>query len=233
MAITGITTRTREGHIEGIWLDAVISELHSMQSDVTEHPVEEGVDVSDHIRPKPNEIRLECKVTNTPARLPFSHADGSIESVETIDVPDRELFGFRIGAGSFSIPVSIGTPQSAVMTSYSPGFDRVASVFDELRAIHEDRRVVTIRTTLRDYLNMAITDIAIQRQDAKTKVLEFTITARQIASAESRTVEAPRPVQQRAKSNVSAGRQAAAEAAPESPQAEQAQSVLSQLSGII
>lgn len=230
MALTGITVRNREGHIDGIWLDAVISELHSMSSDVTRHPVEEGTDVTDHIRPEPIEISLECKVTNTPIKLPYSHADGSSEVSRAIDVPGRELFGLRIGIpGVVSVPLSISAPQTAVVRTFEPGFDRVINVFDELQAIRDERRIVTIRTTLRDYANMAITDIKIQRQDAKTKVLEFTINARQIGTAESRTVEAPRPVQQRAKKTSSAGRQAAVEAAPESPEATQAQSIASQL----
>ena len=47
-------------------LDAAISVVYSRTADVTDHPVERGSNVSDHVRPKPVEIKIEGMLTNTP-----------------------------------------------------------------------------------------------------------------------------------------------------------------------
>jgi hypothetical protein len=52
--------------LSALELDAVLSEQHDFESEVTEHPVESGANVSDHIRNKPATLKLECVVSNTP-----------------------------------------------------------------------------------------------------------------------------------------------------------------------
>lgn len=53
--------------IDGYPLDLVETEEHSMTSEITEHPVEDGSDISDNIRIKPRELTLtNAIVSNTP-----------------------------------------------------------------------------------------------------------------------------------------------------------------------
>lgn len=52
-----------------IELDASLEELHSQGSDIPTHPVESGADITDHIRRKPNRLRIKGLVTNHPAFL--------------------------------------------------------------------------------------------------------------------------------------------------------------------
>lgn len=52
--------------INGYELDVAVSEEHSFESDVTQHPVEDGADVTDHIRERPIAVRLEGIVSDTP-----------------------------------------------------------------------------------------------------------------------------------------------------------------------
>lgn len=46
--------------------DASINEIHSASAEVTDFPVEEGADESDHIRALPDEIEINGMVTNDP-----------------------------------------------------------------------------------------------------------------------------------------------------------------------
>jgi len=46
--------------------DATITETHSRKAAVTEHPVEEGSPVSDHVLPSAQEISMSAVVSNTP-----------------------------------------------------------------------------------------------------------------------------------------------------------------------
>lgn len=52
--------------IGDITLDAVVTENHGHSLQVTEHPVEDGADITDHARVKPDSITLDCAVTDTP-----------------------------------------------------------------------------------------------------------------------------------------------------------------------
>jgi len=74
-----------------IWIDVSISEKHGLTADVSDHPVERGTNVVDHIRPTPRTVQIEGFVTNHPIEQPLSHA-GSARVVDgggdlTIDVP--------------------------------------------------------------------------------------------------------------------------------------------------
>lgn len=53
-------------YIEGFEIDAVLNEERTSECEVTEHPVEKGVSVTDHARLKPKVISLDCIVSDTP-----------------------------------------------------------------------------------------------------------------------------------------------------------------------
>ena len=55
-----------------IVFDGTVAELHGRQADITEHEVEEGADVSDHIRLRPIEITIEAIVSASPMNSTWS-----------------------------------------------------------------------------------------------------------------------------------------------------------------
>jgi hypothetical protein len=57
-----------------IWIDVSISETHGLTAEVSSHPVEQGPDVADNIRPAPRTIQIDGLVTNHPTETPLSHA---------------------------------------------------------------------------------------------------------------------------------------------------------------
>lgn len=59
-----------------IWIDVSLSETHTLTAEVSEHPVEDGSNISDNVRPAPRTVQLEGLVTNHPTELPLSHAGG-------------------------------------------------------------------------------------------------------------------------------------------------------------
>jgi len=46
--------------------DTVLAEDHTLGAEISEHPVEAGVDIADHIRPQLAEVHLKVAVSNTP-----------------------------------------------------------------------------------------------------------------------------------------------------------------------
>lgn len=65
MAVT-LLSNLRRAKIDALELDASLSETHASDVDVTEHPVEQGANISDHARKLPHKLTLEGIVTNTP-----------------------------------------------------------------------------------------------------------------------------------------------------------------------
>ncbi len=46
--------------------DTILKEGHTLGADVSDHPVESGVDITDHIRPQLGQVQLTVAVSNTP-----------------------------------------------------------------------------------------------------------------------------------------------------------------------
>jgi hypothetical protein len=49
-----------------VQFDASVSEVHTDEMEITDHPVEEGSDISDHIRKMPITIEMNGVITNNP-----------------------------------------------------------------------------------------------------------------------------------------------------------------------
>lgn len=98
-------------------IDIAKSETYSFESEVTDFPVEEGANVSDHIRTNPVVITLECVVSNTPIGLiaqdPSRQAldfdrDLAVPDAET-PVPANDAFERLVAIWKARKPVSIDT----------------------------------------------------------------------------------------------------------------------------
>lgn len=72
--------------IDTLELDAAVSELGSFDSEVSEHPVERGASVVDHIRPKPVIVRIDGVVSDTPTTQAQVARAGSVLGV-SLDAP--------------------------------------------------------------------------------------------------------------------------------------------------
>jgi hypothetical protein len=54
-----------------VQFDCILSETHSGDATVSDHPVEEGSDITDHIRALPEELELNGLVSDTPISLKY------------------------------------------------------------------------------------------------------------------------------------------------------------------
>lgn len=188
MEVALTSQRPEDLRIDTIVLDAVIREMHTLSAEVTEHPVEGGSKISDHMAKQPDRLELECSVTNTPVKKPPSHADGVTEI--GIDIPYYKEGPITIRLGPLGELDPFGKNAFATVKGFSQDFDRVQAVWQELRSI-VGKRVVTVVSSLGEYADMGIETVTAPRENAVTKELSFNVTLKQIATATSRTVEAP------------------------------------------
>ena len=66
MASTTVVSKAALGKIDSLQIDAVLTETHTITSAITDHPVEEGSNISDHSRPEPEQLQMDCLISNTP-----------------------------------------------------------------------------------------------------------------------------------------------------------------------
>jgi hypothetical protein len=97
-------------YINGYEIDVAVREDHSFESEVTEHPVEVGADVTDHVRARPITVTLEGIVSDTPIgdmaqrRQEFTLVDG-----EAFAIPSEEALAFLLAIRDAREPVPIQT----------------------------------------------------------------------------------------------------------------------------
>lgn len=61
---TRVSLRRQDDPFELVEVEATLSETHTGAAETTDHPVEDGADITDHIRRKPEELTLKCNWSN-------------------------------------------------------------------------------------------------------------------------------------------------------------------------
>lgn len=158
MAATAIIARSRTT-IDTIEVDATMSELHTASNVVTDHPVEQGSNVSDHSRPEPDGLQLDCIVSNSP--LPRGAQTRQITQ-------DTDA-----GSFDFSVPDEQTTP------------GRARNVYDQLLKLRNTGALVKVVTALRTYggtekEGMEIVNLSVPRDSKTAGGLRFSITFKQV-----------------------------------------------------
>jgi len=208
----------RHVEIGDIWIDVSVREGHALTAEVTEHPVETGADVADHIRPMPATIDIDGVVTNHPIELPKSHAGTSRINPSPIEIegePSLGAIGLVPGAhqaaallGALKLDVRSKRVFSASVLHFTEPFDRVSAVHAALVSIFERRALVTVVTGLMTYQNVALTGLHIERtSEAGQGRLNFSASGRVLRIVSSQTAKLPDPVDARAKPRKSRGKQ--------------------------
>lgn len=80
-----IVYSTSESRLATLELDAVVSKSHGAEVDVTEHEVEEGANVTDHAKPKPETLRVEGLISDGPLQTGVQGAAFQVRPGRTLD----------------------------------------------------------------------------------------------------------------------------------------------------
>ncbi len=190
-----------------VGFDQVRAEGHTGENEITDHPVETGSDITDHIRPKSAGLTLDVFVSRTPiARDQIRHR-GEIAPI-TLDVPTFKLpFDGTPGAifrklgelGSFVVDAITGaqaSPSTDVnVLFFEVDFDPVRETYEDLEAMRVNAVLLTVITSIRTYEDMAIESLGTPI-DAPGGA-SFSISFKHIITVTSGTVKAPKPIEKR------------------------------------
>jgi|WetSurMetagenome_2_1015567.scaffolds.fasta_scaffold156986_2 hypothetical protein len=151
------------GKIDFFEFDVTLHESHEYTNIVTEFPVEQGYNISDHVLRTPEKLTLSGFVTNSP----IPHSRGSLKVL--LDRSDR-----------------VNTALESLLQL--AGFDPAGKVSPEIANIRRVPQVVTVVTGLRSYSNMIITNVVMTRDKDTGESLSPVVEMRRIIVALSETV---------------------------------------------
>jgi hypothetical protein len=171
-------------------LEVATAETHTSSAEVSQHPVERGADISDHVRPGQDRLTIEAFVSNTPIRTPATNAGGATGEVRQLDLGQVTRLDIAQGA-RFPQTAESGERSEQLQASvlqFDQPFDRVRDVYEEIRSIIATKRVVKLETSLRDYEDMILTNLSVPRTVEDGDGISFTFDATHISVVQSGTV---------------------------------------------
>jgi len=140
--------------IDGWPIDAVVKEAHEFDSEVTEYPVESGIEISDNIRIKPLRVTLECYVSNTPMGTLFDvrfPTDAAPEADDPADDAYARMLQIRKSRKTVTINTSLDEFQNMALVSFSvprssgePDHLHFTAVFQQVTFITNERTTVPV-----------------------------------------------------------------------------------------
>jgi hypothetical protein len=138
---------------QSLYFDLIIQDTSIQESEITDHPVEEGANVSDHVRRTPDHFSAQVMVTNQPID----------------DLPD----------GSRKKVVTKG--ETGAMVATFDDNDNISDTYSHLQALHDAHRLLTITTPLSQYSDYLITKLEVTRDKENSGgIVKIDIDFRQI-----------------------------------------------------
>lgn len=145
---------------EIIEFDASVREEHIAEVEVTEHPVESGIAVTDHARPKPLEITIEGVITNTP-----------LNRQQTLSTTGRGVRQVMTTVRGNQISELLDTSTLSDAVQGQPG--RAENAYKKLCDLRDNPQIVVVVTALKTYQNMIMTSLRVPRDAETGDILRF------------------------------------------------------------
>jgi hypothetical protein len=212
-----ISWKDKSGQTFSLEIDATTNEQHDATNTVTDHPVEKGANIADHVRPDPDVLSVTGTISNTPIHLPKDHNGGAREASSFISASWKgsdsrgTAHGVTKTLGDLPLPIPHliaaipigggdeahigrvvpGGQSGANVKTFSTPFDRVKDCDQALLKIRNDGTLCRVITDLRTYEDMAITSYSVPRTPEQGDALVFTIAFKHIAAGTAAVTKIP------------------------------------------
>lgn len=129
-----------------IIFDAVVTDTRTRDVDVTEHPVESGANVADHVRPKAQELRIEGVIADhpipgTPAGLLYGPGeDGRSEDIFA------QLEGFELAGTLLRVDTQGKSYSNLVIQALQRSSDKDSADAIKFMATLKEIRIISSQT---------------------------------------------------------------------------------------
>jgi hypothetical protein len=223
------------GLLWAVVLDATVEERHSARSTVSRHPVERGVDVSDHVRPEPRELALDVAVSDSVFRA-AADLGGSVQRLdvyrEGVAVQrSPTLLGSKVSRGAVDTPGLTPWTVQTFFADRDPPL-RVLDTWTRLIYARDNALLASITTPLETYQDMVLSEIQTTRRAADSTWLRASLVFTPLLLVALDLVDDPVPARARDRRQVNRGAQSVTPVTPAAtPRLESGLSRLSALWG--
>lgn len=202
----------KAGASKTLWFDVTTEEQHHLKAEVTEYPVEEGINVTDNVRPEADSLSLTCFVSNAPITTKsevqaFTQKDGKLIGahvgavkgealdVKTYEQPLLPTPGSLLNALTSAIGnlLSGKKEYKASVIKFDSDFDNVGDVYFALKELRDTAQRIEVITSVRAYANMVVTSVSMPRTSEHGTGAAVTIEFKEIRIVSTLKVAAPKP----------------------------------------
>lgn len=181
----------------------------NLSSEVTEHPVETGANISDHNRAQPDEVTVQFFFSDAITRVDILSPRPEIEFTE-ITAPEPTLGLATLTSTSNLLSAAIGalTPkQRYIVPVYAdPDKPRLIEAYEIIQDLRAAGKLVTVKTTVDVFEDMAIMTAVLTRNSGTGSGGNIALTLKRIRFVQSDvTLSIPLPKDARSQKKKSAG----------------------------
>lgn len=181
--------------------DIDTQETHELANVITEHPVEEGADVADHVRPQLKRFQLEGFVSDTPLLSNHNVVNEATFQDLELQIPEMPMQASLSGAISAGVS-AIGNaftggpkPLKVKMLRFDNFKSRKRAAFEAFEDARINARLVRVITSVAEYENMLIEQVTVTRSPDDCDGATFSIALKEIRLVVSDIVVAPEPAE--------------------------------------
>ena len=194
---------TKTGSTAMIFLDATLKENFDAQTEVTNHPIEDGADISDHVILKPLRLVIDGIISETP----FTIEGQKLGFATSVAASIGQNVGGAIGglAAGFAAAKSLAgvlQPKSITGAEVQQDEDfknipsensRLRDAVNEFLNMRQAKQVVSIVTGLKQYKNFILVSFSVSRDQSTGQSINLHLEFQEIILAESKTVKIAMP----------------------------------------
>lgn len=180
----------RGAKIGELLCDATLNESHSFRNEITEWPVEDGSNITDHIRRLPDEVEVKGFITNSPVTQTNAKRIGQFVGGLTNPFI-AGVIGSASNVGGL-VYKNLKRPKSANQVELA--LDILLRISGrKIDGSNTDPELVDVVCGLRSYSTMGMVSLDIQR-DAKTgEAMPFTARFKKVITVKNESVKIPNP----------------------------------------
>jgi len=195
---------TELGSSSAIFLDATLSESFDAPIEVTQHPVEKGVDITDHIILKPQKVTIDGVLSETPFSLEASEAGLASSVAASIGQALGGVLAGALATAALSTSKTMAGLLSAKNISGGTVVDdeadlrddtiipsgnaRLRDAINEFMFIRNDKKPVTIITGLKQYKDFILIAFNVKRDNKNGQSINVHLEFQEVHYATSQTV---------------------------------------------
>lgn len=193
--------------------DVVMTETLEHTATATEHPVEQGANVSDHVIDNLDMVSLDIFVSNSPVDDVNDMYGGSVSGLDlkvpTLDRPPALTPGSLMNAGIDAVKGLLNGPTAwkALVQQFPEKFDNVSFILSTLIDWKERGVLGKVITPHRSYESMVIVGVKSDRDSSTGDASKISLSLKEIRLVEAKLVTAPIPTEPRGAISKPKGRQ--------------------------